>query len=345
MITSIVKGIWTTLKNPKLVLLLWAWNLLLGIAAVMPARAWFGTALDARVETESLLTRFNLGTFVDLSKYHEIAPFTFLIASMMGVGFVALVGNAFMNGGILEVLGNENDSRSFMHRLYRGGGHFFWRFVRLGIVALISGAVVAGIVAAFLGKITTPLSDSEWEPAGLFWGLGTLAVAGLVALWFVLALDYARIRVARDGSRGMLRVYFGAMGFVARHVVATYGIAILALAGAGALLLAYVAHETVRSASTWPAILALAGAQQIIILARTWLRVMQVGAERQYFITSAPVAAAVVSPAVSVLQASPTIDPPAGAEAVQATPTQVGSVADVEGPAEGTTQRRVDESR
>jgi hypothetical protein len=338
MITSIVKGIWATIRNPKLVLLLWAWNLLLALAATWPARAWFGTALDTRVETDSLLTQFNIGIFADLSKYHETVPFTFLIASMMGVGVVALVGNAFMNGGILEVLASKGDSRSFMHRMYRGGGHFFWRFVRLGIIALISGAIVVGIVAAAAGGVTTPLSDSEWEPAGLFWGLVTLAVTGLVALWFVLALDYARIRVARDGDRGMLRVYLGALGFVARHIVATYSLAILALVGVGVLLLAYMAHETRSSASTWPAILVLVGVQQIVVLARTALRVMQVGAERQYLMTSAPAAAAVGSPGFSVPVAPPTVGPPAGAEAVQADGTPAAIDADVKGPVEGTTQ-------
>jgi hypothetical protein len=182
------------------------------------------------------------------------------------------------------------------------------------------------------------VSDSEWEPAGLFWGLVTLAVAGLVALWFVLALDYGRIRVAREGNRGMLRVYVGALGFVARHVVATYGIAILALVGTGALLLAYVAHETVWSASTWSAILVLVGAQQLIMLARTGLRVAQVGAEWQYYRTSAPAAAAVVRPAFSIPEAPPTTSRPARTEAVQADGTPADIVANVEGPAEGTTQ-------
>jgi hypothetical protein len=285
MIICILKGFWTTARNPRLVLLLWAWNLLLALSGAIPALVWFSGALSTSVETESLLTQFNVGAFADLSKYSEASPFSFLWASTAGVALIALVGSAFMNGGILEALGSEDDGRSLMHRFHRGGGHFFWRFIRLSAAAFTGVAMGIGIAAALRRKVMTPLSDSEWEPSGMFWGLVMLAATGLAALWFLLALDYARIRVARDGSRAMLPAYFGAMRFVARRAVATYGLAMLALGFLGALLVAYVAWETVWTASTWTAILALVGVQQIVVLARTGLRVTQVAAEREYFAT------------------------------------------------------------
>lgn len=306
MIICILRGIRTTVRNPKLVLLLWTWSLLLALAAGIPALLWFSGALNTRVETESLLTRFNIGALADLSKDSEAAPFSFLWASMAGTALIALVGSAFMNGGILEVLGSEDDSRPFMHRFHRGGGRLFWRFVRLSAIAFTGVALVVGIAAALRTRIMTPLSDSEWEPAGMFWGLVGLAVTGLVALWFLLALDYARIRVARDGSRAMLRVYVGALGFVARRLLATYGLAILGLVVLGALLGAYVAWETVWTASTWMTILGLVGVQQVVVLARTGLRVTLVSAEREYFATfpqAGPSDAGYLAPAVRWIRA------------------------------------------
>jgi hypothetical protein len=288
MVTSILKGFWTALKNPKLVLLLWAWNLLLGVAAVMPARAWLSSVLNTATETESLLTRFNFGAFSDALKYNDVNPLSLVIASLLGVGCVALIGNAFMNGGLVEAVGSPSDSRTFMHRFFRGGGHFFWRFVRLGLLAGVTGAIAVAIVAGVMGALTSPLGDSKWEPAGLFWGVVTLTVSGLVALLFVLALDYARIRVVRDGSRGMLRVFVESLAFVLRHVVATYGIALVYLVMVGLVLLAYVAHEASWTTSTWAAILVLLGVQQILMLARTGLRVVQVGAEWEYYAAAVP---------------------------------------------------------
>jgi hypothetical protein len=305
MITSLFKGLWTALKNPKLVLLLWTWNLLLALAAFMPARAWLSGVLNTATETESLLTRFSFGAFADALKYNNVNPLSLVIASLVGLGFVALAGNAFMNGGLVESIGSPSDNRPFMHRFFRGGGHFFWRFFRLALVAGVTGAITVGIVATAVGAITSPLGDSEWEPAGLFWGLVTLAITGLVALLFVLALDYARIRAVRDGSRGMLRVFVQSLAFVLRHTIATYGIALVYLVLVGIVLLAYVAHEASWTTATWAAILVLIGVQQVLMLARSGLRVMQVGAEWAYFAATVPPAVVAPAPAPPIASVTP----------------------------------------
>jgi hypothetical protein len=317
MLTSLIKGLWTALKTPKLVLLLWLWTLLLGLAAAMPARAWFSAALDRSPEAAGLLTRFSFGTFADLSKYHAIGPLTLLVAGITGIAIVALAGSAFVGGGMIEVIGSPADARTFMHRFFRGGGHFFWRFVRLAVTAAVLGGVAVAVTAAAAGAAVRPFTDSEWEPAGMFWGLVTAGLAGLVGLWFVLALDYARIRTARDGSRGMVRVYLGSLGFVARRLVGTYVIALACLAVTGALLVAYVAHEAAWTMSSWAAIGVLIATQQVIVLARAGVRVTQVAAEWHYYAAAVPVipavtpAAPVVAAAVEPAPAVPT-EPPAG---------------------------------
>jgi hypothetical protein len=324
MVTSIIKGLWATIKNPKLVLLMWFWSLLLACVAALPARRFFRTALDFGTETTGLLTRFNWGTFADLSKYNEILPFSLLTSAMVGVGIMALIGNAFVNGGIIEVIGSPADSRTLMHRFFKGGGQFFWRYTRLGILGWMLGAVSAGVVATALSAATARLGDSEWEPAGTVQMLAVMAVSGLVGLLFVLALDYARIRVAREDGHRMVQAYFSAMGFVVRRVWGTYGIALVYLVFVVALLLAYVAHETVWSTSTWSAIWVLIAVQQVIMMARAGLRVMEVGAEWHYSLGGLPapgrVAPAPAEPPVRVIAdpipATPTERGPARAEPV-----------------------------
>ncbi len=316
MLTSLIKGLWTALKTPKLVLLLWLWTLLLGLAAAMPARAWFSAALDRSPEAAGLLTRFSFGTFADLSKYQAIGPLALLVAGITGIAIVALAGSAFVGGGLIEVIGSPADSRTFMHRFFRGGGHFFWRFVRLAVTAAVLGGVAVAVAAAAAGAAVEPFTDSEWEPAGLFWGLVAAGLAGLIGLWFVLALDYARIRTARDGSRGMVRVYLGSLAFVARHVAGTYLIALTCLAVTGALLFAYVAHEAAWTMSSWAAIGILIATQQVIVLARAGVRVTQVAAEWHYFAAAAPLVpatspvAAVTTAAVVSSPAEPVAAPP-----------------------------------
>jgi hypothetical protein len=301
MITSIFKGLWTAIRTPKLIGLLWAWNVLLGLAAALPARTWFGNTLDFATESDRLLTRFNIGALNDISKASQTAPAALAMAGIIGVGLLALVGSAFMNGGILEVIATRSDDRTFMHRFFRGGGHFFWRYTRLALLAFFLGAVVVAVTSAGVGAVTSTLAESEWEPAGMVWGLVGFAITGLVALVFVLALDYARIRTARDGSRGMVKAYFLGLRFVLGHLVATYVIALLAVVATVAVFLAYVGHEASWTTSTWPAIFVLIGVQQIVMLVRTGVRVAQVGAEWEYFGRCTPVpvvAQPVVAPAI-----------------------------------------------
>jgi hypothetical protein len=308
MVTSIVKGIWTAIRNPKLVLLMWFWSLLLAFAAALPARLFFRTALDFSTETTGLLTRFNFGTFADLSKYTAGMPFRLLMSAMVGAGLIALIGNAFVNGGILEIVGSSAETGTVMHRFFKGGGRFFWRFTRLGILGWVLGGVAATVVAAGLGALTTPLADSEWEPAGMLVSLCVALVAALVGLLFVLALDYARIRVARDDGRRMLGAYVSAMGFVVRRLAGAYGIAVVYVVIVVALLLAYVAHEAGWTTSTWSAIWVLIAVQQVIMMARAGARVMEVSAEWHYSLGWLPKPAAVtpivVAPAAPELNAT-----------------------------------------
>jgi hypothetical protein len=137
--------------------------------------------------------------------------------------------------------------------------------------------------------ITSPLTRSEWEPAGYLVGLGNIVALVIVGALFLLALDYARIRVARDGSRSMLKAYVKSLGFVLRRVFTTYGIAIPIVALLAVLMAGYLAYETkAPAAGTWGAIATLFLIHQAVVLGRVFLRVSLVGAERQYELAMRP---------------------------------------------------------
>ncbi|MEW5981933.1 MAG: hypothetical protein AB1806_06135 [Acidobacteriota bacterium] len=311
MFTSVRSGLQVAWRQPKLVFLLWAWNLILGLAVTVPIWTWLRDALDLTVEGPALLSRFNVGALVDLIKYADPNPFDLLGAGVQGAVLVAVVASAFTNGGMLEVLGAPDDRRTFMHRFFRGGGHFFWRFVRLMVVGGILALVAAGL-AGSLDVLLSPLSESESGYGPYAAGLLTLAAMAVAGGLFLLGLDYARIRIARDDTRGMLRAYFGALGFVLRHAFATYGMAVVMLLLGGAVLLLYVGHETVWTTSGWGTILLLVVVQQVVVLARTLLRVALVAAERHYFLSRQPPALEpVVAPAPVASQTPAEIRAPA----------------------------------
>ncbi len=281
MFAHTVSGLWSALKHPKLVTLLWGWYLLLALIPALPGLSWLRGAMDFSPAAAAALKRFDFGLLGELTNYDRSSVFGLLTVTLVGGVFVALLSSAFVMGGTLEVLGGEGETRTFMHRFFRGGGHFFWRFVRLTIVAVVCLMVVVGMVLAGFGAATAPLAESEWEPAGYLIGLANVTIAVFIGALFLLALDYARVRVARIDSRGMFRAYFGALGFVLRHLLTTYGVAIPIVAMLAVLMACYLAYETnAQAASTWGAIATLFLIQQVVVIGRVFLRVALVGAER-----------------------------------------------------------------
>jgi len=289
MTASIKAGLRAAVRHPKLVWLLWAWYGLLALVPALPAWSWWNGVLGSSPEAASVLKRFDLGVFLDLTAGKGINGIGLLTGSAAAAGVLALVSSAFAFGGILEVFGTEDDKRSFMHRFFRGGGHFFWRFFRLAIMAGVCLVLATGAMSALMAAATAPMGKSEWEPAGYLGGVATMVVVLAVAALFLLALDYARIRVARDDSRSMLKAYASGLGFVLRRLLPVYGIAILFVAALAALAGIYLAYETnAPAAGTWTAIAVLFVIQQAVVLGRVFLRVALVGAERQFHITALP---------------------------------------------------------
>ena len=197
MTASIRDGVRLAARHPRLVCLLWAWYGLLALVPALPAWRWWNGVLGTSPEAASVLTRFDLGVFLDLVSTQGVNGLGLLAGAAMAVAAIAFVSSAFAFGGILEVFGSEGEPRSFMHRFFRGGGHFFWRFFRLALIAGVCLVLATGAISALMTGATAPLRESEWEPAGYLLGMANLAVLLAVAALFLLALDYARIRVSR----------------------------------------------------------------------------------------------------------------------------------------------------
>jgi hypothetical protein len=275
-------GIGSAVRRPGLVLLLWAWNLLLGLVVALPAFTWWSAAFNFSGAADTMRDRFDMAVLADLGKYDQLPGFGMLTSATLGVMIIAFIAGAFINGGILEVLATEDDRRSLMHRFFRGGGHFFGRFLRLLIPTLIGALIVSAIVAAVTSAAAAPIAESDWDPAGFVAGMINLLMLALVWGYFLLAQDYARIQIARDDGRRVLRAWVHALGFVLRRLFATFAIGLAIAVMSAVLLGVWILYDGSMSSATWPGILALVLVQQVLLFGRTGLRVALIGAERQY---------------------------------------------------------------
>lgn len=297
MFDNVLNGLRATVRNYRLVLLICAWYAGLAAVAVAPALNWWRRAFDHATEATTLLRGFNFAVLADLTKYDYVGTFGLLNTAIAGMALLSIAASSFIMGGVLKVISGTGTSRGVMHRFFGGGGCFFWRFFRL----LLAGgtctvAVGAGLMFALVA-IEGPLVENGSEVGSYLWLLFNLAVLAIACGLFLLALDYARIQVVIDDSRGMIRSYLRAVGFVVRHAVTVYGMAILILVPVGVLMLGYIGYEAVSPvASSWGAIALLFGIQQAIALTRVGLRVSLVDAEFKYALRLAPAASAETAP-------------------------------------------------
>lgn len=311
MTRAISRGLAAALGRPALVFTTWAWNLVLAWLAALPAASWWSGGFDLRPSSDRLLDGFSIVMLTELSHYDRTSAPQLVQASVLGMMLVGLVSGPLVAGGVLEVL-TVDDSRSFLHRFFRGAGHFYGRFLRLTLLGGLAGLLVTGIVSAGLTVSLQPLADSAWEPGWILALAIQGIVIGLVGLVFLLALDYARVQVALDDSRKMLRAWVGGLRFVMRRFGGVLAIALVFVALVAALLGVYVAFAGMGRFASSGAILLLVVVQQAVVLVRAGLRVGWLDAEVGYFMAARPpvVAAAVPIAVPAAVEPAATEAPP-----------------------------------
>ena len=192
--------------------LLWLANIALAMVALLPIWWWWSRTVMLP-ETDPLLERFHVGIFRDLLIDGGGAwPLT-LGLIVVGLLVVALPVSVFLAG---------RDARGADHRgrpchsfsaSSAAARHFFWRFLRLTI---LGGVIMTHERRARRPSASTPWSSpldrSNWPP-GAFVALAIEGLAiGLVAMYFLLSFDYARIRLALTDRGGVLRAWLVVAG-------------------------------------------------------------------------------------------------------------------------------------
>jgi hypothetical protein len=264
-------GLRRAARLPGLAVLLWLANLLFAAVVVAPFWLRLYGVLATAPAGDRLLGGFSFGLFADLAREYGglLGPLVVAVLPLFGV---MLLVNAFTAGGVLEVLIAGRPGTVF-ERFAAGGARFFWRFLRVGVLAGVVLAVAAGLILVATAAATRTAWESEWEPAPLVGWLAGLALAGLAVVVVLLALDLARVRVVRDDRRRVIRAWFGSLWLVLRHPVATVGMWRAGAALFAAVLALYLGLRQVLPAATWGGIAAMLLLQQVVMLARTGLRV------------------------------------------------------------------------
>jgi hypothetical protein len=201
--------------------------------------------------------------------------------TIVGVTGAWLVIWSFLSGGIVDRYARGRPTRAT--GFFAACGTHFWRFARLGVVALLVYYVLFATVHGWLFDLLYPrlTRNVSVERTAFVIRLGCYAVFGALLIACNLVFDYARIRIVVEDRRSALGALVAGARFVRRHrgVVGLYllnGSAYLALVLAYAVLAPSAPRSGVRMWLT----LALG---QLYIFSRHYAKLLFYASETSYF--------------------------------------------------------------
>jgi hypothetical protein len=290
-LNALLTGIGSATRNYKLLLLLWAFNLLFTLPLVLPVFVLIQQSTTGRLAAQRMS-----GDQLDALWLIDLINGEFEGASMANIGLTTLfillfcgglylLANLFFAGGILEVLNRPGFT---MRRFWRGGGTFFARFVRLWIYSLFFYAAVLIGYQLVLQAINKTARQATAEGPVQIKRIILLFIMLLLLALVNMAFDYARISTVWRGSRKMWRETVNGWRFALAYLGRAYSLyLLLALIGLALFALFCWLRGVVRQDSFFVVVVAFVFGQ-FAVLARAWTRVALYGGQMQFYYQLAP---------------------------------------------------------
>jgi hypothetical protein len=264
----------------------------------LPAAIGLARSLAYAPAGDALRDGFSVGLTAEMARDAASAvsaePIAFASAALLAI----LIG-PFVAAGVVETLGSA-DTRSLAHRFGRGAGHFGGRFLRAGIAAAALAMVGAALFAAPWLAIRHRLDEVTQAYTRGWLGLVGGGFATLAVLLALLALDYARLEIARRDGRRPMRLVWRSLLFVLAHPLRTLGLWLANALALGVALLLYLALSRLLPATSWITVAVMVAGQQAFSLTRAGLRVALWSAERGLLDEVSPLAETPLAPTESV---------------------------------------------
>jgi len=231
----------------------------------------------------------NLSSVLDAQA--EVVPIAAALAAY-------LLAWTFLSGGILDRYARRRPTRA--HGFFAASGVFFWRFLRLALVAGAAYWFLFAYVHVWLldDAYTRLTRDLTEERVAFAWRAALYALFGTALIAVNITFDYAKIRTVAEDRLSVAGAMVAAAAFIRRHPGRTLGL--YALNGLAFVLLLAVWALSAPGAggsgfSMW---LTFAGTQ-LYLLVRLLLRLQFMASQTALFQRSLAHAAYTAAPALA----------------------------------------------
>ena len=280
-IKAIIGGIGTTLRKPRLLIILYVVNAVFALIVALPFLALIQKDLGHSL----------LGSFVQpldlmwigeavLEHQNSVAA---LVAGLAAGAIVYLALHVFLNGGIVGRL-LDREGRAALPAFTADCGRYFWRFARLFLVALVFYVLTLGVFMSLVSALFKPMTESavtEWLP--LILSNLHFLIALLLLSIVHMVVDYARIAVVADEERKVLKALRHALTFLRKRFFRAWAIYLLIVVLTVAGSVVFYAVLGLFGAPGVPQLVAGLVIMQIYVLFRIWVRTVFVAAQAEFY--------------------------------------------------------------
>lgn len=276
----LLNGLGLVLRHPGAVVWTYCFNLGLALLFSLNLHARLSNVLDHSVAAEGLNTSFDLGTMGAVAHRLGYGVPSAGASGYLGLPLYFLVYFILVPGALFGYRMNEPGRLAMMASLGIG---FFWRFVRIALMTLVTSALVLVPFGIALGRWGDWVTEHTVGGPQLWWqlpgwvGFGLLAAA-LRLYWdmvevYAVQLD-GLIRADGTPDRRVRRVLVPAARTLRQNFGRAYGmfllIALLGLVAVG--MTGQVAAHLLPQPLVWPVFLLLQAGFFLNLLTRYWQR-------------------------------------------------------------------------
>lgn len=278
---AIGQGIRTTLRKPRLLVILWVVNIVYAAVVAFPlvfiAQTELGHSyLGSNVRPFDLMA---LGEAI--LKYQDAAPA--VIGGLVVSALLFLGLYVFLNGGIIGRL-LDRDGRVTLQAFFGDCGRYFWRFVRLFLASLVFLILTFGVILRLLSALLNLWIENAWtEWTSVILRNLHFLVALLLLSIVHMVFDYARIAVVADEETKVLRALRQALDFLKKRFFRSWALYLLIIAGFVAGTVFFYAVFGRLSGPT--ALFVLLGFvwMQLNLLFRIWVKALFFAAQAEFY--------------------------------------------------------------
>jgi len=278
--TAYIKGFFKSASYLRMLVLLWALNLLLALLLAVPFYVLSKSTAGNSMMPSELLSDFNFTAVMEWLRESGSIPGAFLIlAACVAVTYYLMW--IFISGGVIHSL---NKSSFTKKRFWNGSAKNFFRFLGVSAIILIVQAILVAIVIGGVSVIVKGLNETAVsEDEYVQWILGGVALFILFWLFWSAVSDYAKFYLVKNNSINLFGAFFRTFIFAFKHFFKVYLLRLFLFLTPLPIWYIFWKLNGTMTGTTGIGLIILFFIHQIFLFIRIWFRVWVYGSQLKMF--------------------------------------------------------------